>query len=267
MKNFFFYQNRGPNGVWTNERNKEKSSVKRKSTSSPVESTNSIQSFVDCTPTYGHMAIISLIDSGRIHYVISQNIDGLFVKANIPRSFISELHGDYFVDECSNCKSRFIRNQPTQSIGCKSKQIKCPRKDRFCRGKLRDTVLDWEQALPENELQRSETHCKQADLIICLGTTLQIEPVGSLPLLVVKNARRLKNKKQKLDSEVIHPNGHLVIVNLQPTIRDKYASLVIHHYIDHVLRELCTQLHVKVNSYDFQTDPTKSDSDLIQWNR
>lgn len=67
------------------------------------------------------------------------------------------------------------------------------------RGKLRDTVLDWEDDLPADDLSRAEMHSTQSDLSLCLGTTLQILPSGKLPLRVKKN------------------NGKLVICNLQPT--------------------------------------------------
>ena len=67
------------------------------------------------------------------------------------------------------------------------------------RGKLRDTILDWEDELPLEDIQRAEQHSSKADLSLCLGTSLQIVPAGKLPL------RAKRNK------------GRLVICNLQPT--------------------------------------------------
>ena len=51
-----------------------------------------------------------------------------------------------------------------------------------CGGRLKDSILDWEDALPEPELQAAEQHASQADLAICLGTSLQIIPACNLPL-------------------------------------------------------------------------------------
>ena len=101
----------------------------------------------------------------------------------------------------------------------------------FVRGKLRDTVLDWEDSLPAKELEKSEYHSRYvlflplfsfmnhwcyrlSDLSICLGTTLQIVPAGKLPLLAKKNG------------------GKLVLCNLQPT---RYVSIHLH-----VMFESCT---------------------------
>ena len=55
-----------------------------------------------------------------------------------------------------------------------------------CSGRLKDQVLDWEDALPEDELVASETAAAEADLAICLGTSLQITPACNIPLKTVK---------------------------------------------------------------------------------
>ena len=55
-----------------------------------------------------------------------------------------------------------------------------------CGGQLHDHVLDWEDALPEDELQESERHARDADLAICLGTSLQITPACNLPLKTIR---------------------------------------------------------------------------------
>lgn len=116
-------------------------------------------------------------------------------------------------------RRQFVRSSATTSVGQKSLGKPCLAAKitgRGCRGKLHDTILDWEHNLPENDLIMADYHSRQttplynfvfsnkkslsvADLSICLGTTLQIVPSGKLPLLAKKNA------------------GLLAIVNLQPT--------------------------------------------------
>ena len=76
------------------------------------------------------------------------------------------------------------------------------------RGKLRDTVLDWHDELPEEDAKKAEYHSNKADLALCLGTTLQIIPAGNLPLRAKKN------------------HGKLVICNLQPTKHVRTAYIV-----------------------------------------
>ena len=55
-----------------------------------------------------------------------------------------------------------------------------------CNGRLKDQVLDWEDALPKDELKASEQAAAEADLAICLGTSLQITPACNIPLKTVK---------------------------------------------------------------------------------
>ena len=64
-------------------------------------------------------------------------------------------------------------------VGLKETGLICNK----CGGRLRDNVLDWDDALPEDELNRSEDFAKAAGLSLCLGTSLRIEPAASIPVL------------------------------------------------------------------------------------
>ena len=68
-------------------------------------------------------------------------------------------------------------------------------------------MLDWEDALPEDELEASEKAAAEADLAICLGTSLQITPACNIPLKTLKAGESLTIIRQlgrsclcKLDS-------------------------------------------------------------------
>ena len=52
-----------------------------------------------------------------------------------------------------------------------------------CNGKLIDTLLDWEDSLPEKDWTKSQYECGKSQLILCLGTSLRIEPAGGLCML------------------------------------------------------------------------------------
>lgn len=86
-----------------------------------------------------------------------------------------------------------------------------------------------------------------ADLNITLGTTLQINPSGALPL---------KNKKF---------GGKLVICNLQPTKYDKKADLVISTYVDTIMEKVMKRLGVELPPYSEDDDPTKQLSCELEW--
>lgn len=232
---------RGPNGVWTLEKKGLKPNINI--------------SFDDAKPTTTHMALKQLVDANYVHFVVSQNIDGLHLKSGIQRVNLAELHGNMFIEQCNACHRQFVRSEATTSVGEKSLNKKCPRiriTGRNCRGMLCDTILDWEANLPENDLLLSEYHSSLADLSICLGTTLQIVPSGNLPL-----------RTKKYD-------GKVAIVNLQPTKHDKKCDLKINTYVDDVLIQVMKNLNLTLPEYNFDNDPTKNmdlknNVQLMEW--
>ena len=175
-------------------------------------------------------------------------MDGIFLKTGISRKNISELHGNFFLDECNQCQTRFIRSSPSLTMGLKLSNNICPRLKRPCRGYLRDTILDWEDNLPRSELDKAILYSQKADLCICLGTSLQIFPAANLPFIC----------KKRKDNP-----GKVVIINLQPTKFDSKADLVIHDYVDNVMIYLCKLLNVTISNYDQENDLTHFDCESL----
>jgi len=229
---------RGPNGVWTLEKNGKKPDINI--------------SFNDAVPTKTHMALSHLLEKQYIHYIVSQNIDGLHLKSGISRSHLAELHGNMFIGQCDLCDSQFVMGNATSTVGQKYIGEYCKRevRGRTCKGKLKDTVLDWEADLPERDLEMSDYHSSLADINICLGTTLQIVPSGNLPLRCKKYG------------------GKVVIVNLQPTKHDKKADLIINTYVDNVIEKVMKHLSLEIPEYTKTLDPTKNQlpCTAIEWN-
>ncbi|XP_044514443.1 NAD-dependent protein deacetylase sirtuin-6 isoform X3 [Gracilinanus agilis] len=159
---------------------------------------------------------------------------GISTSSGIPdfRDKLAELHGNMFVEECAKCKTQYVRDVVVGSMGLKATGRLCTvakaRGLRACRGELRDTILDWEDALPDRDLSLADEACRNADLSITLGTSLQIRPSGNLPLLTKRKG------------------GRLVIVNLQATKHDRQADLRIHGYVDDVMAKLMKHLCLEI---------------------
>uniref|UniRef100_A0A0D3FTK5 protein acetyllysine N-acetyltransferase n=1 Tax=Oryza barthii TaxID=65489 RepID=A0A0D3FTK5_9ORYZ len=170
--------------------------------------------FHRAVPTLTHMALVELEKTGRLKFVISQNVDSLHLRSGLPREKLAELHGNSFKEICPSCKKEYLRDFEIETIGLKDTPRRCS--DKNCGARLKDTVLDWEDALPPEEMDAAKEQCQTADLVLCLGTSLQITPACNMPLLSLKNG------------------GRVAIVNLQATPKDKKASLVIHGFVDKV---------------------------------
>nr|XP_044991345.1 NAD-dependent protein deacetylase sirtuin-6 isoform X3 [Jaculus jaculus] len=213
---------RGPHGVWTmEERGLE-----------PKFDTT----FESARPSKTHMALVQLERVGFLHFLVSQNVDGLHVRSGFPRDKLAELHGNMFVEECVKCKTQYVRDTVVGTMGLKATGRLCTvakaRGLRACRGELRDTILDWEDSLPDRDLALADEASRNADLSITLGTSLQIRPSGNLPLTTKRRG------------------GQLVIVNLQPTKHDRHADLRIHGYVDDVMTQLMKHLGLEIPPWD-----------------
>ncbi|XP_041880342.1 NAD-dependent protein deacetylase sirtuin-6 isoform X3 [Corvus kubaryi] len=193
--------------------------------------------FENARPSKTHMALLGLQRVGILKFLVSQNVDGLHVRSGFPRDKLAELHGNMFVEECVKCgnpclRRQYVRDAVVGSMGLKPTGRLCSvtkaRGLRACRGKLRDTILDWEDSLPDRDLTLADEACRKADLSVTLGTSLQIKPSGNLPLITKKRG------------------GKLVIVNLQATKHDRQADLRIHGYVDDVMTKLMKHLGLEV---------------------
>lgn len=215
---------RGPSGIWTLQRAHR-----------PIPPFK--VSFGVAKPSLCHQALVALLHTGKLQHIVSQNVDGLHLRSGIPRSQLAELHGNCFAERCTKCKREYIRDFEMETVGFKFTGRRCVAEG--CNGRLKDHVLDWEDALPEDELEASEKASAEADLAICLGTSLQITPACDIPLKTVMTG------------------GKLVIINLQKTPKDKKASLVIHARCDEVMQQLMSQMQLPIPSY------TRQDSVLV----
>ncbi|KAL7472459.1 hypothetical protein ACHAXS_012746 [Conticribra weissflogii] len=217
-----------------------------------------------------------------LHHIVTQNIDGLHNKTKIPRQYISILHGDIFTEKCDTCHREYIRSHEIDSIGLKHTGRHCTlggNPPGTCPGRLKDTLLDWEDALPDEDWGRAQEECTKADLILCLGTSLRIEPAAGLCELAMVGAesslrdrgddygvdvkerraeeqekdgieRTTGRKRRRVENLQPKPTGSklgYVIVNLQVTPYDDDATLVIRGKVDDVMKELMKKLGYQGN--------------------
>jgi mono-ADP-ribosyltransferase sirtuin 6 len=82
-------------------------------------------SFENAVPSYAHYALAELNRIDKLHFLISQNIDGLHMRSGYPINRLAELHGNMFVEKCNLCSARHINATSVKTIGLKPTGKKC----------------------------------------------------------------------------------------------------------------------------------------------
>eukprot|EP00736_Rhodelphis_marinus_P004073 Rmarinus@m.26489 len=230
---------RGPNGVWTVEqarkqkmRGENRRTKKRRTGTCGSGQIQKMQKpltrcavcqwersqLESAMPTLTHLIIAWFLHSEIADFLVSQNVDGLHLRTGIPKSKFAELHGNVFLEQCPKCGFEWMSDCDIGGVGFRSTNRFCPN----CpASRLVDSVLDWDDELPQQELNNAQ-HMLQREgvLVICLGTSLRIEPAGSMPFLVQDKG------------------GRVVLINLQQTAYDSDADLCIRAECDEVLKAI-----------------------------
>jgi len=220
---------RGPNGVWTLlDQGKDVASC----------------DLGLAQPTTTHMALFMLHKQGKISHIVSQNCDGLHLRSGIPRSKLSEVHGNMFLEVCKHCKPvrPYVR---LFDVTERTNRFRHGTKRRcyICGHGLVDTIVHFGErgsmAWPINWNGASKA-AEKADMILCLGSSLKV--LRRYPWLWCMD-RAAKQRPP------------LYIVNLQWTPKDSAATLKLNGRCDFVMAELMKYLKLGLPDYTPYNDP------------
>lgn len=143
-------------------------------------------------PTLTHYFIRLLADHGLLLRNFTQNIDGLEEKAGLPEKYIINAHGTYKTAHCvGNELGRGCGKEYSQEW-FKDKMIKmkkpiCP----VCRGYVKPDIVFFGEELPISFWFGLQEDIPKCDLMIIMGTSLQVHPFASIPNQVKLNVPRL----------------------------------------------------------------------------
>ena len=213
---------RGPQGVWTKNPKAEKLSDIRHYMSDPEVRRLAWQSRLEHTawsarPNPGHLALVELEKRGKLHALITQNIDELHQLAGHSPEKVIEVHGTMRKVVCMSCGERAAMEKALARVRAGEVDPACS----TCGGILKSATISFGQALVPEVIDRAMQAAAQADLFLSVGTSLQVYPVaGAVPIAKRAGAR-------------------LVIVNAEPTPFDGLADAVFNESISAVLPALC----------------------------
>ena len=138
----------------------------------------------DKEPNGAHRALAELESRGLLDAVITQNIDQLHHRAGSER--VIEVHGSIRTSSCQACGSEF---QLAEVEGLFDDQGAARCSD--CSGPVKPDVVLFGELLPADAMAEAESLAAQAELMICVGSSLEVYPVAGLPSVTLGRGGRL----------------------------------------------------------------------------
>jgi NAD-dependent deacetylase len=212
---------RGPNGVWTKNPAAEKAATLQNYLAEPEVRKQAWRNRLEspawtAQPNAGHRALVALERQGKLHTLITQNIDGLHQAAGNDPDLVVEVHGTMREVGCMNCGERAPMERALDRVRAGEDDPEC----RTCGGILKSATISFGQSLVADDLGRAERAARECDLLLAVGSTLAVYPICD----VVPIARRL--------------GASVIIVNAEPTQFDDLADAVVGGSISEVLPEI-----------------------------
>ncbi len=138
----------------------------------------------DKQPNPAHEALAELERRGLLEAVLTQNIDRLHHKAGSER--VIEVHGSIATASCTSCAASYPLEQ-VESLFDPDGVATCA----SCAGKVKPDVVLFGELLPPSAIEEAEQLCTAADLLLCIGSSLEVYPVAGLPELTLEQGGRL----------------------------------------------------------------------------
>jgi len=212
---------RGPQGLWTRNPEAEKMAtlqhyvadpeVRRRAWRTRVESP-----MHDREPNDGHRALVTLERRGILDTLVTQNVDGLHLKAGSSPERVVEIHGTAREVVCLSCGERAAMERALARVRAGEVDPPC----RSCGGILKSATISFGQGLVQADLERAGAAARRCDLMLAVGTKLSVYPIaGIVPVAKEAGAR-------------------VVILNAEPTEMDSLADIILRGSISALLPRL-----------------------------
>ena len=201
---------RGPQGVWTKDPDAEKlsniyyylsdSGIRQKAWRSRLESLA-----WNAQPNAGHRALVALEQRGKLHSLVTQNIDGLHQLAGNTPDKVIEIHGTMRYVRCMSCAYYVPMEVIAVRLQAGESDPDCP----DCGGILKSATISFGQNLIAADLMRAEQAAQECDLLLAVGSTLSVYPAAGVVPLAKQNGAKI------------------IIINGDPTAMDDLADVIL----------------------------------------
>lgn len=159
---------------------------------------------INAKPNAAHLALVTLEQKGKLEAIVTQNIDMLHTRAG--SSTVYELHGHMREATCINCFQIFDGMAILEKFLEDGKVPLCA----GCNGVIKPNVILFGEQLPIIQLQNAKKVARSSDLMLVVGSSLEVAPASDIPVIAKQHGARV------------------VIINLEPTMMDSTADMVIY---------------------------------------
>ena len=150
-------------------------------------------------PSIAHTTLAAMQQKNLCGTIFTQNIDTLHSKAGA--ADVVELHGTMGGHYCTGCGTEYALSEVLPD-GEKGQVPLC----KSCSGVIKPKVVFFKENLPEGAFERAFKECRAANVLLVMGSSLQVNPVANLPAYTLDHG------------------GQVIIVNDQPTPYDRYTQ-------------------------------------------
>lgn len=178
---------RSPNGLWSKQdpiyyadfaRNP---AVRRRYW---ARSLNGYRRFRDAQPNEGHKALAAMEKIGRLHHLITQNVDRLHTKGGSRR--VIELHGENSTVHCIECGYREPRPETQERLEWENRRLILPADETGeaegvqvplcikCGGLVKPAVVFFGESLPQETVEQAMSVVEEADALLVVGSSLTV---------------------------------------------------------------------------------------------
>lgn len=212
---------RGPQGVWTKDPEAERLSTLQAYMSDRDVRVKAWRLRLDhpawhAQPNPGHHALAELERKGRVHTLVTQNIDGLHQRAGTSPEILVEIHGTMHEVLCMQCGERAEMQRALDRVRAGEEDPEC----RTCGGILKSATISFGQSLLPEDLNRAQEAAQSCDFFLAVGTSLAVYPVAHLP------------------QAALNAGARLALFNAEPTPYDTYADWVVRDPLGECLPKL-----------------------------
>lgn len=170
------------------------------------------------SPNAAHLALARMEATGRLKSLITQNIDMLHTRAG--SGTIYEVHGHLREVTCIFCFKAYPARPYIERFLDTGELPVCPE----CGHALKPNVILYGEQLPAHAFAAARRESRQCDVMLVVGSSLEVYPAGDLPAIAHR------------------AGASLIIVNLGQTAADALADVIIHADAVDVLPQLADAL-------------------------